>query len=274
MAATTVETGIGAPRALIDDQSYPIHDSSSARRLALVERCRALLATESACVLPGFLRPQAADAARAQVAPLAARAYYCEKTHNPYLAPDDPAFDASHPRNRHVVSDLGALADDLVPADGVLRTLYRWPALRAFVAEVLGVEALYPYADPLGSLNVNVFRPGQQLGWHFDNADWAITLMLQNAESGGVYEYLPGVRSADDERYDCVADVLDDRAAGVKRLNVDVGSLVLFRGRYTIHRVTPVLGQRDRLVAVLSYDTQPGVMLTEHNRQLFYGRTG
>ena len=26
------------------------------------------------------------------------------------------------------------------------------------------------------------------------------------------------------------------------------------------------------LVAVLSYDTQPGVMLSEHNRRLFYGR--
>ena len=58
------------------------------------------------------------------------------------------------------------------------------------------------------------------------------------------------------------------------RLDMGVGALVLFRGRYTLHRVTPVEGHSPRLTAVLSYDTAPGVMLTEHNRRLFYGRTG
>ncbi|MGF1608219.1 MAG: hypothetical protein ACFCUQ_02405 [Kiloniellales bacterium] len=50
------------------------------------------------------------------------------------------------------------------------------------------------------------------------------------------------------------------------------GALVLFRGRHSLHRVTPVEGARPRLVAVLSYDSEPGVMLTEYNRKLFYGR--
>jgi hypothetical protein len=36
------------------------------------------------------------------------------------------------------------------------------------------------------------------------------------------------------------------------------GALVLFRGRYALHRVTPVEGARPRLLAALSYDPEPG----------------
>ena len=39
-----------------------------------------------------------------------------------------------------------------------------------------------------------------------------------------------------------------------------------------LHRVTPVEGRVPRLLAVLSYDTAPDKMLTEHTRALFYGR--
>ena len=263
-----------APEQLVDVDRYPVHRPGSPELAALVERCRAALAADSACVLPGFLRPAVAADVLEEVTPLLGDAWYCQKSHNPYLAESEPTLPASHPRNREVTSDLGALADDQVPADSRLRSLYLWPELRAFIAAVLGVDQLHPYADPLGSLNVNVFQPGQQLGWHFDNADWAVTLMLQPAERGGVYEYVPDSRAPGDERYEDIAAVLDGRSTRVRALAQQTGALVLFRGRYTIHRVTPVEGSRPRLVAVLSYDPEPGVMLTEHNRRLFYGRTG
>ncbi len=36
--------------------------------------------------------------------------------------------------------------------------------------------------------------------------------------------------------------------------------------------VAPVAAGRPRLLAVLSYDPEPGKMLTEHTRKIFYGR--
>jgi hypothetical protein len=260
------------PGILVDLARYPITDLDSDAGRALVAARRDELARNGACVLDGFLTAEAAAAVLAELSGLLGDAFYCEKNHNPYLAPDDERFAPDHPRNRPQVSDLGALADDQVPVGSALRRLYGWDALRGFIAALLGVPRLHPYADPLGSLNVNVFQPGQQLGWHYDNADWAITLMLQPAEAGGVYEYLPWIRRPDDENYDAVARVLDGDRDGVKVLRQGVGALVLFRGRRAIHRVTPVEGARPRLVAVLSYDTEPGVMLNEHNRRLFYGR--
>lgn len=256
----------------IDLGRYPIHDLTSGPGAALVAAGRGALAHDGACVLPDFLRPEAVHQCRAELEGRIGAAYYCSKTHNPYLIDSDDSLPADHPRNSPQVSDLGALADDQIPDGSLLRSLYLDERMRAFVAALLEVPQLYPYADPLGSLNLNVFQSGQQLGWHFDNAEWALTLMLQSAEAGGVYEYAPNIRSEDEAHYAAVGEVLEGRSDAVKRLSMGPGALVLFRGRHSIHRVTPVEGSRARLVAVLSYSVEPGVMLTEYNRKLFYGR--
>ena len=49
---------------------------------------------------------------------------------------------------------------------------------------------MYPYSDTLSSINYNYYQKTQQLGWHFDNASFAITLMIQSAETGGDFEYV------------------------------------------------------------------------------------
>jgi predicted 2-oxoglutarate/Fe(II)-dependent dioxygenase YbiX len=145
--------------------------------------------------------------------------------------------------------------------------------LRAFIAALLGVPALHPYADPLGSLNINVFETGQQLGWHFDNADFVTTLMIRPAEAGGTYEYVTGLRGPGDEDFAALGRVLDGKAdAAPQVLDMAAGALVLFRGRTALHRVTPVAAGPARLLAVLSYDPEPGKTLTEQTRKIFYGR--
>ena len=270
--AATADTRNGGLEALVDLARYPIADHDDSRRNGLIARCRAQLEERGSCVLEAFMPPAAVATVIRDVERRLDRAYYCQNRHNPYLAENASALPPDHPRNRQQVSDLGCLADDQIPDGSPLRTLYRAAALRDFIAAVLGVDRLYPYADPLGSLNVNVFQPGQQLGWHFDNADYAVTLMLQPAEAGGVYEYMPGARTPHDENYGPIGEVLDGDPSPLLRLAMGPGALVLFRGRYALHRVTPVEGSTPRLIAVLSYDTAPGVMLTEFNRRLFYGR--
>lgn len=264
--------GAVGPDDLLDLARYPLHDLGGARGRALLAAARARFAAEGVLTLPGFVASPAIAALGREIGPLLPQAYYCAQNHNPYLVPDDPALPPDHPRNRPQVSDKGCLADDLIPPASALRRLYDWPPLRAFLAALLGVPALHRYDDPLGSLNVNIFREGQQLGWHFDNADFATTLMLQVPEAGGAFEYVPAIRTPEDENYPAVAEVLAGAGRAVRRLEIAAGTLVLFRGRYALHRVAPVVGPRLRLIAVLSYDTRPGVMLSEHTRRLFYGR--
>ena len=87
----------------------------------------------------------------------------------------------------------GGVAYDLIPRGSVLRRLYEWDGLVAFVAAILGETRLYRHADPLAALNINVFAGGQGLNRHFDSADFAVTLSLQTAEEGGDFEIVPVV---------------------------------------------------------------------------------
>ena len=51
------------------------------------------------------------------------------------------------------------------------------------------------------------------------------------------------------------------------------GTLAFFRGRHSIHRVTPIEGDRLRTNAVLSFAEKPDHRLNALTQELFYGRT-
>ena len=54
----------------------------------------------------------------------------------------------------------------------------------------MGEKTLYEYEDPLSSINIHYAKEGQELGWHFDNSSFAVTLLLQKLLGGGVFEYV------------------------------------------------------------------------------------
>jgi len=164
------------------------------------------------------------------------------------------------------------VADCDIPADAALRRLYDSQELRQFFATVTGKDGLYPYTDPLSPLNIGVTREGETLAWHFDKSDFAITLLLQQAQAGGAFEYVPRIRNADDKNYAAIANLLDGDRSHVLTLEIYPGTLVLFQGRYSIHQVTTVAGGSERLLAVLSYDERPQQRMSAYTQKTFYGR--
>ena len=70
-----------------------------------------------------------------------------------------------------------------------------------------------------------------------------------------------------------VAEILDGKKTA-RELTIEIGDLVLFRGRDALHRVTPTIGDTTRMLVVLAYNTEPGIALSESARQTFYGRLG
>ena len=235
--------------------------------------CRERLDLDGALVLRGFLTPEAVASVCREGEAHQHRAYFSTQLHNAYLLPADPDLPGDHPRNREVTSSKGCITNDMIPADSRLRQLYNSADFQDFLCSVLGEESLYPYADPLSSINIHYARPGQELGWHFDNSSFAITLMIQEPELGGNFEYVSAVRDADrgEMRYELVDKVLDGEIKP-RVLAMDPGALALFRGRNSIHRVAPVEGGRTRMLVVLAYNTLPGIALSETARMTFYGR--
>ncbi len=256
----------------IDPERYDLDDPDF--RAA----CRASLEAEGALVLPGFFSDQMVDDVLADSVPRIGEAFFTtDSTHNVYLTPPDEGLPAGHAFNRQVVSTKGCLAHDQVPSSSPLRTVYESDRFRRFVAHVVDVGSVHPYADTVSGINVHFHLDKQELGWHFDNSAFAVTSLMQAAESGGAFEYVPNLRDADagDLNVGVVEAILDGAAPGrIRSLAFDPGALVMFRGRNSMHRVTPSRGTVPRVLVVFAYNTEPGIGLSESAKMTFYGRSG
>jgi hypothetical protein len=127
--------------------------------------------------------------------------------------------------------------------------------------------------DPMGRVNVQASRDGEALNWHFDRSEFTTTILLQAPEQGGELEYRRNLRSADDPNFDGVAAVLAGQDRQVARLALKPGALNVFRGVNTLHRVVPVKGKIDRVVAIFSFYERPGVVMSAKDQLSFYGRS-
>ena len=98
-----------------------------------------------------------------------------------------------------------------------------------------------------------------------------MTVLVQPAEEGGLFEYSPAVRSADNEGFETIGALLNDGRDGVHTLDLRPGDLQIFRGRYSLHRVTRVAADsQPRHAAIFAYTHQDGVIgRVERTRQLF-----
>jgi len=259
-------------RTLLDLDRYPIDRPESPETIRLVERCQADLAAQGMFNLEGFVRAEAIERAVTEVEPLMDSASYRHaRRHNVYFKKDIPGLAADHPALKQFETVNYTLCGDQL-AGTVVERIYEWPPLADFLARAMGKPRLFPMSDPLARVNVLAYRPGEALNWHFDRSQYTTTLLIREAESGGIFEYRSGLRSDADPNYDGVARMLrgEDPKVSVNRLAA--GTLNVFAGRNTAHRVTPVLGRKSRLVAVLSYYDSPGIAFSREERIGFYGR--
>lgn len=252
---------------IIDFDQHPITDPTFAAR------CADILNRDGVLVLSEFITSDALSDMRAESLAKQDQAYFCAQNHSVYLTPPNSDFPDDHPANRQVVSSKGCICDDRIAVNSPLRALYDAPEFRSFVGQTTGQGALHPYADPLSSINIHYANRGQELGWHFDNSSFAITLLIQKPDAGSRFEYIKALRDADagEMNYAGVADLLDGHTKP-DVLDMDPGALVLFRGRNAIHRVSPNESDKTRLLAVLAYNDTAGVSLSENARMTFYGR--
>jgi len=271
-------TGTALPQApqyddVVDLDRYPIHDPASPALRVLVQACRDQLASHGVAQLAGFLTPSAVSQMIALAGQRATQAWASDQVHTAYLEPADESAGPGHPRALLQHSAKKAIAYDQIPAGAPICRLYESDDLTGFIAAVLGQPALYRSADPLDALEIAIFSDGDELGWHFDNSEFSVTVMYQQAATGGHFEYCPGLRSEHDENYPGVQQVLHGGRDGVLRLPASPGTLAVFRGQHALHRVTPASGPRPRINSVLTYGRHPGMKLTEVAQKLFYGRT-
>jgi len=257
----------------VDLEHFPISDLNSPRGQAVVTEARAQVASLGAAELSGFVTPEGVAALVQDAEALAERAHPSGGMGTAYLETPSDEWPADHPRRHRMKFGVRAVGYDIIPRTSPLRQLYEHPLVTNFIETILNRGPLFHYADPCGALNLAVMAEGDELQWHYDQTDFVVSLAIQDAETGGDFEMVPKLRSADDEQYDRVKQVFDGDHSEVVTLAMTPGTLLVFEGRNSLHRVSPIKGATLRHVGLLAYDTKPNTVSSEHLRMNRYGRT-
>ncbi len=253
---------------IVNTALYPLSDK--ARRAEIVARAIRELDRDGAAAFPDFVAPEALAAMVDEAKGKFAQAYRRDQMlgfnpQGPLAAIADEAL-----RQRSSPYAMWILGSDLLADDGGLQALYRSTELMELVQDALGIERLHVTDDPLINVNVTYMGDGDQHGWHFDDNDFVVSLLLQAPEAGGAFEYAPDVDTAP------IADIhaiLDGSSPRTRLQKVEAGTLLLFRGRRALHRVSQIAGDRKRMIALLSYHTGPGFVYADSVKQNGLGRT-
>jgi hypothetical protein len=258
-------------RDVLDLDRYPIDQADAAAEL--IQQCRSDLATHGMFNLEGFVLPGAIERAAQEIAPLALREGFThQRSHNVYFLDTVTGLSEDHPALTRFQTINHTLCGDQLTGS-IVERIYEWPPLIEFIARVLEVPRLYLMDDPLARINILEYRPGEALNWHFDRSRYTTTLLIQAAEKDGEFQYCSNFRSDDDPNYEGVGRLLCGNGADIRVNPLSAGTLNIFAGKNTLHRVSTVRGARSRLVAVFSYYDRPGVSFSEQERRGFYGRS-
>lgn len=258
---------------LIDLDRYPIATPGPARD-AVLAQVRGDLEARGCAVLKDFLTPAGITAAVAEAESVADKGHRSYSRTNAYFTKDDPTLPENDPRRQFFDRSNAFIPADNFPKEGPLRTVFDTQGFDTFIRECLQEPEgkFFRYADPLADVIVNAAWEGNGFPWHFDTNNFTVTLALQNADSGGTFEYAPMIRSSTDENFSEVGKVLSGTSDKVVSLTLEPGDLQLFKGRYSLHRVAPLKGQTPRYVAIFSYVQEEGMVGSVERTQQLYGK--
>ena len=256
---------------VVDLDRYPIHVDGEARR-QLVADVQKDVRSVGCAVIKQFVKPEAIPALVAEGDRVSHLGHRNFNRTNPYFTQLPADLPDTHPLRRFYDRSNAFVPADNFGEDSIIRAMYEWSSFAPFIQEVLEEPSFYRYADPLADVVINLAEEGNGFPWHFDTNNYTVTLAIQNAEHGGEFEYSPNLRTSTDENYDGVGRVLDGDQSLIHSLHLEPGDLQIFKGRYSLHRVTPLSGPTMRYVAIFSFTEMEGVVGSPERTKQLYGR--
>ena len=203
----------------IDLQNFPIHEPQSSKYQQIVKEAQEALEFDGCYVLPSIVNKEAINDMRAESTKIESLAHYTSNKVNVYFSKDDPTYPEDHPRRFFMERSNGFVSGDKFPENSLIKELYYSEELKNFIADCLGIP-IYHYADPLASLTMNVNKPGDRFSWHYDTNEFTVTMLVQDCDEGGVFQYVPNIRNKEDECYDEVLKLLKGDMSRVKEIKI------------------------------------------------------
>ncbi len=244
---------------IIDLESYPIDRPERPQYRDLLERGRAALEESALFAMPQFVRAEVVPRMAAELEQLLPQSTRYQRPRNAYTyVATENDWPSGHPRNLMHPCAYNQVLNFQIPNNSPLRQVYYWQPLTDFLRILCGYDSFYRSDCPHLALSAKIAGPGDTDGWHYDSNDVVFSLLLQAPEAGGRFEYAPFIRSETEENYEAVASLYRDPCRHARRPSMAPGDLTVFKGDLSMHRVTPVEGERRRIVALFCYDRNPG----------------
>ena len=260
-------------KTIVDLDNYPIQNLDSSKIQAIIKKCRSELDEFSCATIPNFILPNSLKIMNMELERQIDKVFMSNKSINAYLnSKDDSALPLNHPKRIFMERDNGYLNSDLFHKDSEMKFLYEQEELLNFVSVCLGIKPIYRWADPLACHAYNVMKPNGILPWHFDSCEFTLSIMIQKPEKGGIFEYCPFIREPGNENFNEVKKVLDGDRSRVRQLDLEPGDLQIFKGRFTLHRVTKVEGNKPRYLCIPAYVLDPWRVNTPEHSKAIYGK--
>lgn len=229
------------------------------------DRLRVLMSNGIA-IAPDFLSKQGVQALLAEHQALRDLAYHSNCQIPPFRSDDgnQAAPGGAFPVGRQ---SLRVVAADQLAGDSPLLRIARCKKFHNLIAAFTGRPRIYPYADQLGEANYVEMLHGDEVPWHVDTSDCASSLILQLPHEGGQLDLTPVSSAA----LDALRRGDELRSASIRQ--APVGTLVVFMGASSLHRVTRVVGARSRINAILGHALRSSSRSSAEVRSFRYGRT-
>ncbi len=269
MTNSTHQTDIALQ--LIDLDRYPIADLDRGAGTAFLADCQQSMETNGWCNLDGFVHAEALAHLNDEANELLPTAEVLHVRRNIYQGAIDPSLPEDDPRRKEFTHIAVQLADDQISEETRVKQLYHSDILTEFVRRVQGKDQLYRCADEFQALNVVALHPDSWHAWHYDTTECTVTLLLQAAEEGGEFTFLPDSRTDQAEDREAVDRLLAGDMSHAQTFSRGAGTFTLFRGGYSLHGVTKVEGKRPRISAIFTYDEEPGRVIDDDINVRIYG---
>ncbi len=256
---------------LVDLERFPIVDLDQGEGAEFLADCQAQMEENGWCNFDGFIRTEALAALSTEANQLLPTAESLTIKRTIYQGDIDESVPEGDPRRQEFIHHALQLADDQIPTDTLIQQLYQSEVLTDFVRRVQKKPVLYRCADEFQALNIVALQPESWHAWHYDTTECTVTLLLQAAQSGGEFTFLPNSRTDDSEDRTAVDRLLSGDVSQAKTFSRGAGAFTLFRGGYSLHGVTKVEGNQPRITAILTYDEQPGKVISDDINIRIYG---
>jgi hypothetical protein len=224
-------------------------------------------------VLYDFIPPSLQDKMLCEALSLSHSGFQNEDSGNVYLSTDiDPSLPDDHPQRMMLPSKVSVVGDHLIPEGDIAKQVFLDNDVLNFIERVAQLGKVYRYACELGALNYTYMKAGEPLRWHFDQSEFVVSIPIQNPVSGGEFEYAFNIRSKDNPNYEEIRKIIKGDRSRVQATLPPPGSLILFRGKNTMHGVSQVHGDVLRINALLGYALEPNVVSSPYLRRIRYGK--